>query len=224
MEAKNNNKLWLFLVFILLLIFSIIVFSHNPAHELFLKYLSTFSAWPISVLLLVLVFFFTFKESISELIKRLKVKTPQGYEFSSQSQMEAKPFDKKEVEELREKFEIEKKDMASSFWILIEFERTIRVLFRSQFLMMKFLSASKTIKIDVQKNYIEECYYKSLYLKGGGNPAYSFENYLIFLKMGGYIIEDIVNNISMIKITDRGESFLVYCSLSNYAENTFNPL
>lgn len=210
--------------------------------------MSTLSSWPIAVLILVLVFFFTFKESISEWIKKLWVKTPKGYEFSSQPQMEAKrfsekereelrkifeaekkdmgakPFDKKESEGLKEKFEAEKKDMASSFWTLIEFERTIRILFRSQFLMMKFLSASKTIKFDVQKAYIEDNYYKNIYLKGGGNPGYSFDSYLNFLEMGGYIFDQVVINISMIRITDKGESFLLYCSLSNYAENLFIPI
>jgi hypothetical protein len=221
METKNNRKWWLFLVFILLFIVSIIVFPHNPAHELLLKYLSTFSPWPIAVLILILVFFFTFKESISELIKGLKIKTPQGYEIGSQLQMEAKPFDKKEFEELRAKFETEKKDMVSSFGMLIEFERTIRILFRSQFLMMKFLSASKTIKFDVQKTYIKDYYYKNIYLMNSGNPGYSFDSYLNFLKMGGYILDEVVNNILMIRITDKGESFLLYCSLSNYTENMF---
>jgi hypothetical protein len=224
METKNNKKWWLFLIFVLLLIVSIIVFPQNPAHELLLKYLSTFSSWPIVILILILVFFFTFKESISELIKRLKVKTPQGYEIGSQPQMEAKPFDRKELEELRGKYETEKKDMAGFFWIIIEFERTIRILYRSQFHMLKFLSASKTNKIEVKKAFIEDYFYKNIYLKGGGNLGYSFESYLNFLKMGGYVIEELVNNISMIRITERGESFLNYCSISNYAENIFIPI
>jgi len=190
MQIKKYGKWWLFLVLILLLIVSVIVFTHNPAHELFLKYLSTLSSWPIAVLILVLVFFFTFKESISELIKRLKVKTPQGYEFGSQLQMEAKPFDKKEFEELGKKFETAKKDMASSFWMIIEFERTIRNMYRSQFMILKYLLARKNDKINVQKDLIQGVFYTYIYLKAGGKPEYSFEAYLNFLKMDGYIIEE----------------------------------
>lgn len=224
METKNNIKWWIFLVSILLFIVSIIVFPHNPAHELLLKYLSTLSPWPIAVLILVLVFFFTFKESISVLIKNLKVTTPQGYEIGSQLQMEAKPFNKKELEELGNKLETEKRDMASSFWMIIEFERTIRIMYRSQFMILKYLLARKNDKINVQKDLIQGVFYTYIYLKGGGKPEYSFDAYLNFLKMNGYIIEDQVNNISMIKITEKGETFLNYCSISNYTENTFIPL
>ena len=223
MKSKNI-KWWIPLVLVFLVVVLIAIFPHNPSHDLFLRYLSAFSSWPIAILILVLVFLFTFKESISDLVKKLKVKTPQGYEFGSQLQMEAKPFDKKEFEELGKKVEKEKKDIASSFWMIIEFERKIRNMYKSQFMILKFLVARKNDKINVQKDLIQGVFYTYIYLKGGGKPEYSFEAYLNFLKMDGYIIEEQVDNISMIKITEKGETFLNYCSISNYTENTFLPL
>jgi len=218
---KLKNKRWLlFSLCIFVLIALIAVFPRNPAHDQFLKYLSTFSSWPIVILILVLVFLFMFKESISKLIIKLKVRTPQGYEIGSQ---EAKPLDKTAIEEIKGKYEAEKKGISDFFWMIIEFEKMIRVLFMSQFMILKNLSTSKINNVDVPKTFIEENIYKNIYLKEGGNPNYVFENYLNYLKTTGTIVEEPANNILMLRITLKGEIFLRYCAISNYTENIFIP-
>lgn len=223
MKKANLKYIWIIIILFSLLIVLIAAFPQNRAHELFLRYLSILSSWPIVILFLVLVFLFMFKESISELIIKLKVRTPQGYEFGSQLQMEAKPLDKTAIEEIKSKYEAEKKVISDFSWMIIEFEKMIRVLFMSQFMILKHLSASKINKVDVPKTFIEENYYKNIYLREGGNPIYIFENYLNYLKTTGTIVEEPANNILILRITLRGEIFLRYCAISNYTENIFIP-
>src|SRR4030042_5421720 len=214
---------WILLCFILIIMVSIIVFPHNPAHDLFLRYLSIISSWPIIILILILVLFFKFEPSIAAWIQKALIKLPQGVEIGAASQMASMIFNVEGLKQIEEKYAEEKKNIHQFYSALVDFERLIRFLYRSQFLLLKGIASTKPQSV-MQKGVAEGVFYKQIYLKSAGNPQYTFDSYLNFLKFNGLITEEADNITPVLRILPKAEMFLQYCFLMNYSDLAFIQL
>ncbi len=204
---------WAFLILLLIvLVRAIIVFPQHQAHSTFFEYLNIFFSWPFVILILGLILLFKFEGPISERIRTSPIKTP-NFEIGVQPQWETKQLEEKELEEIRGNL-VQKKEVIDAVHKLVVFERMLRYMYRSQFHLLKLL-----IKYEkgLPKPLIKSTFYKGLYLQSGGNPIYSFDAYLGWLRYFGKLItEKKINGEIHIKLTRDGESFVNYVNRMNY--------
>jgi len=211
-------KWWIILILIsiaLIVLGSMIIFPQNPAHNLVLQYIYTLVSWPLIILVLGLVLLIKFKEPISEWIKTFLVKTPKGYLYGAISQFETKPLKKGKLKEVKKILGEE----ITGYMELVHFERIIRMMYRSQFRLLEKLKAVGSLTPDKAFSYYHE------FLKQGGNKDYTVSFYIDWLKnITGLIKINEKDDVPAAKLTERGNSFILYCNLMNYSENTFMPL
>lgn len=165
----------LFILFILAVLGSMIIFPQNPAHNLILQYISTLASWPLIIFILGLVLLIKYKEPISEWIKTLFIKTPKGYVFGTTAQSETKPLEKGQLKEVKKKL-IEQKRTIKSYTEFVHFERIIRQMYRSQYKLLKNLKVIGSIANDTAILY----YYD--FLSQGGNKDYKITSYMKWLR------------------------------------------
>jgi len=206
---------WAFLILlIIVLVGAIIVFPRHQAHSTFFEYLNIFFSWPFVILILGLILLFKFKGPISERIRTTLIRTS-NFEFTVQPQRETKQLEEKELKEIRGKL-AQKKEVIEAVYKLVDFERILRYMFRSQLHLLKVLI---TYEKGLPKSLIESTFYKGKYLQSGGNPNYSFDAYLGWLKyFARFITEEEINGVIHIKLTDDGKFFVDYFNLMNYGE------
>ncbi len=95
-------------------------------------------------------------------------------------------------------------------------------MFRSQFHLLRMLEwTGNRFAIHVVKGN----FYYAEYIKLGGDPTYSFEKYLDFLKLyAGFIKEEGEGKDRTISLTPPGFLFLDYCKHMGYTDNKFKRL
>lgn len=207
----------LFILFILIVLCSMILVPHNPAHSLVLQYIYTLASWPLIILILGLVVLIKYKDPISEWIKNLLIKTPKGYEIGTSPQGEAKPLDEKEIRKVKKKLERETKSK-KAYMEFVRFERIIRQMYSSQYRLLIDLKAKDSLPA------VMALFYYNSYISQGGSKNYKESSYLGWLEnVQGLIKTEIKENKYILKLTDRGVSFILYCGFMNYSENIFIP-
>lgn len=217
-KLKTNWKVWISSFLFIVAISFIIIFPRNPAHSLFLRYISTLLTWPFIILILGLVLFFKFAGPISERIRTLLVKTPKGYEFGIYSQEEVRPFDEEKLKKFEKKLEEEKR-IKEGFMVMFGFEKIIRNTYRSQYSLLKFLKERSAQLFDRVILFYSE------YLSRGGDKNYTIARYAGFLiEYACFIKTDIKNGNYIMELTPRGHSFVDYCNFMGYSEKEFIPL
>lgn len=209
-------------VLIVLIIVSIIFFPGHSAHLIFLEYLNRIITLPFAILTLGLILFFKFKEDISIFLRRPKsITTPWGKYEDLPSQDSAEKIDESDWSRMSE--EVFKDRKREDWWIITTtFEKIMRYMFRSQFHLLQMLEwTGKKIAIhDVKVHF-----YDMEYLKWGGNPTYSFEKYLDFLKLyAGFIKEEGEEKDRTITLIPPGILFLNFCKRMGYTDYEFKPL
>ena len=208
----------LFILFILIVLGSMILVPHNPAHNLILQYIYTLVSWPLIILVLGLVLLIKFKEPISERIRTLLIKTPKGLIIGGTAQIEAKPIEEEKIEEFKKKLEEERK-IKKGYMEIADFERIIRQIYRSQYRLLKELKSKGSVLHD------RIIFYYFEFVNHGGNKDYeiaSYENWLT--NVVGLIKNNKKNDKWIMKLTDRGNSFVDFCKFMKYPENIFIPL
>lgn len=218
-------KVWIFPILVLIVMALMIIFPQNPAHSLFLQYISTLSTWPFVILIIGLILLFKYKKSISDFIRKPpRIQTRKGDIIEWSSQGEAKPIEDIKIKEA-ETLLVKESQVKEGLLIAVNFERNIRYMYRSQFNLLKYLLMNKKMNINTPKSILASMFYQNDYLKSGGHPNYSVDLYLGWLdKFIGFITEEKVDNMIMIKLTEMGESFISYCNFMNYSEKDFIPI
>jgi len=214
-------KWWIILILILITLIvlgSVILVPHNPAHNLVLQYIYTLVSWPLIILILGLILLIKFKEPISEWIRWLTIKTPKVTLSRGTPQAETKSIEDGKIKEFKEKLEKEK-TQTKGYIEFIHFERIIRWMYRSQYHLLKDLKKAGSSSLSFSVLY----YYE--YQSQGGDKKYTVADYMGWVeKFCGFIKTEQENDKWLIKLTERGNFFLRYCDFMNYSENTFIPL
>jgi len=212
-------KLWIFLIFILIMLILIIVFPKNQAHDLFLHYISTIISWPAVILILSLAIFLIFKGPISEILRRgPEIEAGKGFKIKFPLQPEVKEMvEKTKIKEIKEKLEKEKRT-TKGLSTIIDFERIIRSMYRSQFQLLKSLKGKGPMPLkEMMRSYFA-------FLGLGGSKEYRSESYFMWLVKNELINFKIENGEYFTYLDNKGISFLNYCEILNYSEKEFIPL
>lgn len=214
---KKFKAKWIWGFIILLLVVlagSIIVFPQHQAHSTFFEYLNIFFSWPFVILILSLVLLLKYPDPISYRIRQSFFKKG-DIVLGVQPQRETKPLEEKELEEIRGRL-AEEKEVKEAIFKLVDFERMLRYMYRSQLNLLRVLVSY--VK-GFPKALIENTAYKGQYLKLGGNPNYSFDAYLGWLiHFAKFVKEEKINGEVHIKLTEDGQFFVDYVNRMNYSQ------
>ena len=212
--TRKNFILWL-LPSIILFLTVLVFFPNNKAHFLFLEYLKTLSNWPLSILIVCMFICIRFYSAVDYKIRTLLVKTPKGYVIGDRpSQQTAGALLNEKIEQI-EKGQIDKELFLLK---IIKFERFVRLTYKSQFQLLKYLETGPQL-------WDRTILFYWNYIINGGNKDYGIDQYISWLSTkAGFIETKIVNNAMFMNLTDEGRNFLSYCITMSYSENTFIPL
>ncbi len=226
-----KNYVWIPTVIIAGLIAVIIVFPNNPAHDLFLGYLTIIVSWPVVIFLVILILGVKFKDPIIDKLFKLSELGAGSLSLKFQEQPKPLEFDESVKRELEAQLESEKtetrktmtelekvKAQAAANFMFAGFEWMIRYMYRSQYL---FLCAHvETGKASLRDAAI---HYGMFEAAGGDSKFYPMTSYYDWLeKKQGLIKFDKENN--ELALTERGKIFIGYCGIMHYTKNDFKPL
>ncbi len=205
----------------------IFVFPNNPSHGLLLRYLSLFSSWPLGALIIGLAVLFIFRAPIETRLLRSKIDTKYGT-IHAPDQTELKEINENEVEPehlatLASKVPGDKLIDAKTAFEVINyvrhFEWSIRFMFQSQFHLLVNLIDKKRM----QKGELESFYFE--YLGRGGTKEYSFDSYVDWLVDKTRYLHPVPEPVSnYYELTDLGKTFLVYCHVYKYSDQSLTAL
>jgi len=207
MAISYRFKLWLGVFLFLVLISSIILFPHNPSHALLRKYVAIFITWPGMLLIVGLILLIRFRYEIGYFITHIRLLTPKGFEIGIRQDQQLPPPDG---------LRVTLQEATIAAMTVVEFERNIRYMFRSQFHLLCELQEKGSLNILESSKY----YYKEFLVLGGG-PNYSVESYLGWLEKFCKYIE---RNKDNFQLTELGKQFLYFIGIMKYSENEFKPL
>jgi hypothetical protein len=182
--------------------------------EITLEFFRVFLSWPVMILVLSLIFFFKFKDSISDFLRRItKVGTKNvGIEATSPSEQSEKikeSLPATPLEELRRRIrenpDLIINDYTNLFNSLL-FERAFNVIFGTQIDLLEHLS-QKGEKGDMYINLIK---FYNEFVRRTVNPVSRIENYFGFLINLKFIEYIGVGSELSVKITPQGVNFLSY--------------
>ncbi len=182
--------------------------------EITLEFFRVFLSWPIMILVLGLIFFCMFKESISDFLRRItKVGTQiVGIEATSPSEQSEKVKESPPatpIEELRRRIrenpDLIIKDYTNLFNSLL-FERAFVIIYGTQINLLEHLS-QKGEKGDMYINLIK---FYNEFVKQTVTPRSSIEDYFGFLMNLNFIEYIGVGSKLSVKITPQGVNFLSY--------------
>lgn len=182
--------------------------------EIILELFRVFLSWPVMILVLGLIFFCKFKDSISDFLRRVtKVGTPSvGIEATSPSKQRekakenppAKPLD--EIETYIKDNPKEAIDNYLRVWNGYVFERTFNLIYGTQIGLIEHLSK----KGDKGDKYINLINFYNDFVGRSGYASVQMAHYLGFLKDSGYITYEGEGSELSVKIMPYGIDFLSY--------------
>ena len=231
---KKKKYSWIIGISIFVLfIMSVAIFPDNKAHNVFSNYLSIFFSWPFTVLVISIIIVFIFRQAIEYKIRQGFIVRKGNTEWDlRQQQADSSSLPNKDVDEIREVLKEIKTTVGSQLETeriqkeaILEFavfERLIRTLYRSQYLLLTYLKSFGPWPVA----HIYLINYKEQYLKRfNGNPDYNFDSYKNYLIHVQNLINEVdVQGIRSFQLTDRGKRFLDYCGSMKYSELEFKPL
>lgn len=186
-SAKNKKKSsWLrVLIFLVPLaaLLAIIFAPHSPSHALFRQYFNTIISWPAVVLAIALILLIKYQEAISFCLKKLFIKTPQGYEIRVDQSQASLPENAINMASMSAESEPRLKAVVENAAFMAASEWAIRHMFRSQFRLLKLIEQRGFIDL------AEAVEFYNTYLAQGGNQNYKLDQYLGWLSLKNKLIE-----------------------------------
>jgi hypothetical protein len=194
---------------------ALVIFPNNRGHSLFLEYLRTASNWPLCILIISILICARFYQAIDYKIRNLFVKTPKGYEIGNlPSQQTSDSLLNDKIKSM----EISQQEKENFLLKIIKFERFIRLTFRSQFKLLKYLEGEPQLMDRAILFHWE-------YMQNSGNKSYPIQQYVGWLlNTAGFIELTQKEGKYFMALNREGKDFLTYCLDMNYSENTFIPL
>jgi len=186
--------------------------------EIILRYLEVFLAWPVIILIVVVIFLKRFKDPISDFIKRLVKVEAYGGRMEASRPLEQQKEPKKDLltksrSEIEKNFRDNPNLVAAEYFKLLNccvFEHTFNIIFGTQIDLLEHLSS----KGDEGEKYINLAHFHNEYVRRAGTTFYQMNDYLGFLIGYNLIIYEGEGSELNVKITKYGVDFLSYIKTS----------
>ncbi len=182
--------------------------------KLVLGFTKAFLSWPVVVLVLGLIFIFTFKAQISSFLSRItegdvygmKFKASSSQDQSGDSEIEPPSPPDNDVK----KWVVENPDKAIEEYQRVfnsyKWERAMNLIYGTQVDMLEFLSK----KGDEGVMYIDLAFFHAEHQRRMQSTSYQMPDYMNFLQQHGFIDVEGADHDLKIKVTPYGLSFLSY--------------
>jgi len=188
--------------------------------EIILRYLGVFLAWPVIILILVVIFLKWFKAPITDFIKRLVKVEAYGSRAVAISPSEQQKK-AKETLQTKSKSDIENNFRDNPNLVVAEysrlfnwyvFEHVFNIIFGTQIDLLEHLSN----KGDKGEKYINLAGFYNEFVGRAGTTSYQMNDYLGFLIIYKFLIYEGEGSELNVKITPYGVDFLSYIK-TNYS-------